>query len=513
MTPSTEPSLLDQPRTGSNLPEFTVSDISRQLKQTVEERFGHIRVRGEIGECKYHSNGHVYLSLRDESNVLAAVIWKGATGRVGLRPEVGMDVVCTGRLTIYAGQSKYQLVIEQMALAGEGALLKLIEDRKKRLTAEGLFAAERKRPLPFLPRCIGVVTSPTGAVIRDILHRVTDRFPCHVVVWPVAVQGPGAAEQITAAITGFNALPPDSPLRPDLLIVARGGGSLEDLMAFNEENVVRAAASSAIPLISAVGHETDTTLIDFAADRRAPTPTAAAEMAVPVRADLLMQSQSLAARLAQGWQRAQEQRRERVTLLARTLGDPRRMLEPLWQRLDDRGERLDGAVTQLVTLRQSRLQVVGSRLPHPREWLRLATQKLSNESRALNAALRQRLSGLNETQRRLNDIMPRFHRALTQQMTVRSQQFSTAATRLAPAYRTYVEARQFYVEKTSRLLISLSPQGVLERGYALVRAPDGSLVTTTARANQQQSVTLIFHDGETEARIGKDKTAGQGRLF
>ncbi len=489
---TTEPaSLIDQPRSGSNLPEFTVSEISRQLKQTVEERFAHVRVRGEIGECKYHSNGHVYLSLRDETNVLAAVIWKGATGRVGLRPEIGMDVVCTGRLTIYAGQSKYQLVIEQMALAGEGALLKLIEDRKKRLAAEGLFAPERKRPLPYLPRRIGVVTSPTGAVIRDILHRVQDRFPCHVVVWPVAVQGPGAAEQVTAAIAGFNALSADSPLRPDVLIVARGGGSLEDLMAFNEENVVRAAAASTIPLISAVGHETDTTLIDFAAARRAPTPTAAAEMAVPVRADLLAQTSALGGRLLQGWQRAAETRRERVTLLARTLGDPRRMLEPLWQRTDDRGARLETAIRQMTALRQSRLESIGGRLPHPREWLKLAHQKLQNEARALEAALRHRLQRFGEQQRRLPDI----------------------AARLERAYSVRLEKSANLLERLGQLLVSLSPQGVLERGYVLVRGKDGALITAAAQTSDRQAITLLFHDGETGAQITKPKDTAQGKLF
>lgn len=492
MTQSSAPSsLLDQPRAGSNLPEFTVTEISRQLKQTVEDRFAHVRVRGEIGECKLHSNGHVYLTLKDEKTVLAAVIWHGAGGRLGFRPEIGMDVVCTGRLTIYPGQSKYQLVIEQIALAGEGALLKLIEERKKRLAAEGLFAAERKRALPFLPRRIGVVTSPTGAVIRDILHRVEDRFPCHVVVWPVAVQGTGAAEQIAAAIAGFNALPHDSPLRPDILIVARGGGSLEDLMPFNEESVVRAAAKSTIPLISAVGHETDTTLIDFASDRRAPTPTAAAEMAVPVRADLVVTLHDQRERQQQSWSRNIALRRERLVMVSRALGDPRRILEPLWQRLDDRGERLQGAARQLWTLRHNRLELVAGRLPHPREWLKLAGQKLQNEARALDAALRQRVQNFRDQQRRLPDF----------------------ARRLDRAYAGCLEQWQKHVQQMGQLLISLSPQGVLERGYALIRAKDGAMVTSAAAAKPGQNITLVFHDGETGARINGGKEDGQGRLF
>ncbi len=276
------------PTAGSNLPEFTVSEISAALKRTVEDVYGHVRVRGEVSRPKMPGSGHLYLTLKDERAVLDAVCWRGTVSRLSIHPEEGMEVVATGRLTTYAGQSKYQIVIEQLELAGEGALLKLLEERRKRLAAEGLFDAARKRSLPFLPDVIGVVTSPTGAVIRDILHRLDDRFPRHVLLWPVPVQGEGAADKIAAAIAGFNGLAVGGPVpRPDLLIVARGGGSLEDLMAFNEEVVVRAAAASAIPLISAVGHETDTTLIDHAADRRAPTPTAAAEIAVPVRAELL----------------------------------------------------------------------------------------------------------------------------------------------------------------------------------------------------------------------------------
>src|SRR5580700_89255 len=272
----------------SNLPEYTVSELSLALKRSIEEGFSHVRVRGEISGFKRVGSGHCYFALKDAEAVLDAVCWRQTAIRIPLKPEDGMEVVCTGRLTTYPGRSKYQLVIDSIELAGIGALLKMLEDRRQRLAAEGLFASERKKKLPFLPGVIGIVTSPTGAVIRDILHRLADRFPRHVLVWPVAVQGEGAAAQVAAAIEGFNRLVPGGRVpRPDLLIVARGGGSLEDLMPFNEEIVVRAAAASAIPLISAVGHETDTTLIDHASDRRAPTPTAAAEMAVPVRADLL----------------------------------------------------------------------------------------------------------------------------------------------------------------------------------------------------------------------------------
>src|SRR5499433_400103 len=283
----------------SNLPEYSVSEISNLLKRTVEEKFAYVRVRGEISGFKRHSSGHCYLALKDSEAVIDAVCWRTTAIRLGLKPEDGMEVVCTGRLTTFPGRSKYQLVIDTIELAGAGALLKLLEDRRRRLAAEGLFAVERKRKLPYLPEVIGIVTSPSGAVIRDVLHRLSDRFPRRVLLWPVAVQGEGAAAQVAAAITGFNRLPEDGVApRPQLIIVARGGGSLEDLMPFNEEIVVRAAAASAIPLISAVGHETDTTLIDHAADLRAPTPTAAAEMAVPVRLELIAELAGKTARLS-----------------------------------------------------------------------------------------------------------------------------------------------------------------------------------------------------------------------
>ncbi|MEQ9045310.1 MAG: exodeoxyribonuclease VII large subunit, partial [Sneathiellaceae bacterium] len=281
----------------SNLQEWTVGEISLRLKRSVEDAFGLVRVRGEISGFKRAGSGHLYLTLKDDQAVLDAVCWRGTAARLGVMPEDGMEVVCIGKLTTFPGRSKYQMVIERMELAGLGALMALLEQRRQALAAEGLFAAERKRPLPYLPAVIGVVTSPTGAVIRDILHRLRERFPCHVLVWPVLVQGDAAAGQVAAAIRGFDAIAPGGPVpRPDVLIVARGGGSLEDLWAFNEEIVVRAAADCRIPLISAVGHETDTTLIDHASDRRAPTPTAAAEIAVPVRLDLAEDLASLGSR-------------------------------------------------------------------------------------------------------------------------------------------------------------------------------------------------------------------------
>ena len=283
--------------TATNLPEFSVSELSGAIRRTVEEGFPLVRVRGEVSGLKAAASGHTYFDLKDDKAVLNAIIWKQSSRVIRIRPEQGMEVICTGRVTTYPGSSRYQLIVEQVELAGAGVLMALLEERRKRLLAEGLFEASRKKTLPFLPEVIGVVTSPTGAVIRDIMHRLNARFPRRVLLWPVAVQGEKAASEIAAAIAGFNAMDGRRLPRPDLLIVARGGGSLEDLMAFNEEVVIRAAAESQIPLISAVGHETDTTLIDFAADMRAPTPTAAAELAVPVRAELLGQVMDDGARL------------------------------------------------------------------------------------------------------------------------------------------------------------------------------------------------------------------------
>ena len=309
--------MMNEPRL--NLPELTVSELSAALKRTIEDAYGYVRVRGELGKVSYHGNGHVYFDLKDERASIAGVIWRSAAPRIKLKLEAGLEVVITGRLTTYPGRSQYQIVVETLEPAGLGALMALLEERKRRLTAEGLFDEARKQLLPYLPAVIGVITSPSGAVIRDILHRLADRFPRHVLVWPVKVQGEGSAAEVAAAIAGFNALPERGAMpRPDLLIVARGGGSLEDLWSFNEEIVVRAAAASLIPLISAVGHETDVTLIDFAADRRAPTPTAAAEMAVPVRAELIVDVESLERRALAGWLRNQEARRN-----ARALRRPR----------------------------------------------------------------------------------------------------------------------------------------------------------------------------------------------
>jgi exodeoxyribonuclease VII large subunit len=354
----TSSSLLATVSAGDNSPALTVSELAGSLKRAIENAFGQVRVRGEISGFKRHASGHCYFTLKDENACLDAVIWRSGAGRLAFRPEDGAEVIATGKLTTYPGRSKYQIVVDRMELAGEGALLALLERRRKALAAEGLFDAGRKRKLPFLPRVIGVITSPTGAVIRDILHRLEDRCPTRVIVWPVAVQGDGAAARIADAIRRFPTIEP----RPDLLIVARGGGSIEDLWPFNEEEVVRAAAASPIPLISAVGHETDTTLIDHAADLRAPTPTAAAEIAVPVRAELLNQLAELQHRARQCLSRRVERGRERFDLALCRWPEPQAILAPAVQRLDDLGDRLPRSLSARAGNARADLNLVSGRL-------------------------------------------------------------------------------------------------------------------------------------------------------
>ena len=351
---------------GDNAAALSVSEISAALKRVVEDRFGFVRIRGELSGVKRAASGHLYLSLKDENARIDGVMWRGNAQRLGFQPEDGVEVIVTGKLTTYPGRSNYQVVIDRMEIAGEGALLALLAKTKARLEAEGLFDPARKRRLPFLPRVIGVVTSPTGAVIRDILHRLADRFPVHVLVWPVLVQGQGAADQVAAAVRGFGALPSDGPIpRPDLVIVARGGGSIEDLWCFNEEVVVRAVAACPIPIISAVGHETDTTLVDFAADLRAPTPTAAAEIAVPVREELLQQLAELALRKRRAVNRPLQLGRERLIARAERLPKPQALFSPHAQRLDQAAERLRRGLVDRTHLARGSFERVGSRLSLP----------------------------------------------------------------------------------------------------------------------------------------------------
>ncbi len=460
----------------SNLPEFTVSEIAGAIRRTLEGRFERVRVRGEISGFKRHGSGHLYFSLKDANAVLSAVVWRSTVPKLAIAPEDGLEVVATGRITTFPGQSKYQLVIEQMEVAGAGALLKLLEERRQRLAAEGLFDSARKKRLPFLPEVVGVVTSPTGAVIRDILHRLADRFPRRVILWPVAVQGEGAAEQIAEAIRGFNVLVPGGRVpRPDLLIVARGGGSLEDLWAFNEEVVVRAAAESRIPLISAVGHETDTTLIDFAADCRAPTPTAAAEMAVPVRAELLAQVLERGQRLVSGMNRMLGEGRVRLEGLARGLPEPARLIAEKEQRLDQWVERILNSRNALIERRRERLNAVWSRMKTPRERVIEASGRIelaAGRLRAMAAALVVR------TERAVERIADR----LVPELILRR-----------------IERAESRLHQFAGLLESFSYERVLERGFVLVYDAKDAPVATAAGVTPGMSLRLRFRDGERHA--------------
>lgn len=443
-----------------NVPEYTVSEISGAVKRMVEERFGCVRVRGEISQWKVHTaSGHAYFRLKDEGGVLDGVCWRGSVGKLPFKPEDGLEVVATGRVTTYPGKSSYQIVVETMEPAGAGALMALLEKRRAQLAAEGLFEAARKRPLPFLPAVIGIITSPSGAVIRDILHRLGDRFPLRVVLWPVAVQGEGAAEQVAAAIAGLSALTTDGPIpRPDVLIVARGGGSIEDLWAFNEEIVVRAAAACTIPLISAIGHETDTTLIDFVADRRAPTPTAAAEMAVPVREELLVTVSQLHLRLQGGWARLLARHDERLCGLLRGLPKPSTLLEHAAQRLDDWSDRLRASLPQRIERQAQRMAVIAA---------------------AFRPQLLQR--EVETYARRVQELKGRLHLAFTRRLEKHEQRLAAQ----------------------SQLLESLNYRSVLKRGFALVRTPEGTLVTSAEAACKQPRLHVVFHDGETDVRCAE----------
>jgi exodeoxyribonuclease VII large subunit len=454
-----------------NAHEFSVSELSFALKRTVEENFGYVRVKGELGRVSRPASGHLYLDLKDDKSVLNAVVWKGVASKLKIKPEQGLEVVCTGKLTTFPGQSRYQIVIDQMELAGVGALMALLEQRKKALTAEGLFDPARKKQLPFLPNVIGVVTSPSGAVIRDILHRLRDRFPRHVLLWPVRVQGEQSADEITRAINGFNQLTPGGPVpRPDLLIVARGGGSIEDLWSFNEEAVVRAAAASDIPLISAVGHETDTTLIDFASDQRAPTPTAAAEIAVPVRSELV----------------------------ARVLDNARRLVR---------------AETRMVTELRGRLEGLSRGIPKADDLFALPGQRLDHASQRLGLGLGAAASA---KRAHFDKVVARLSaRSIAtglRQGSARVEELSQRATR---AEGRYLEDQKARLSQASRLLDSFSYQGVLERGFALVRNADGVPVRGSAGTKAGDALEVEFAKGDRmpvfagspkEAKQPKNKT-------
>src|SRR4051794_38110382 len=501
---------MNEPRV--NLQELTVSELSASLKRTVEDAFGYVRVRGELSNVKQPASGHIYLDLKDDKACLSGVIFRLQAGRIKVKVEAGLEVVVTGRITTYPGRSQYQIVIETLEPAGLGALMALLEERKRKLAAEGLFDEARKQLLPYLPRVIGVITSPTGAVIRDILHRLADRFPRHVLLWPVKVQGEGAAEQVAAAIHGFNALPEDGRIaRPDLLIVARGGGSLEDLWSFNEEIVVRAAAESMIPLISAVGHETDVTLIDFAADKRAPTPTAAAEMAVPVRSELFVEVESLARRTMVCWQRGQESRRNELRAAARALPGLSELLAIPRQRLDHLGAALPRGLKANTHAHHRRfshlsagltLKVLRGQVAQANHRLTVSGERIRLSARALLRNRRDRFAGLEVRLKASKLSNAQAQRNAIARDRERAQRLAERARR---ALLTALQRFDARVAHSGQLLSALSYRGVLARGFALVRDEHGHAVHAAAAIGPSAHLSIEFADGRVGATADADR--------
>jgi exodeoxyribonuclease VII large subunit len=491
---------------GANAPEITVSELASALKRAIEDRFGYVRVRGEIsGYRGRQSSGHAYFCLKDANARLDAVIWRTTLQRMRLKPEEGLEVVATGRLTTFPGKSTYQIVIDALELAGIGALMALLEARRRKLAEEGLFDAARKRKVPFLPRVVGVVTSPTGAVIRDILHHLADRFPVRVVVWPVRVQGETSAAEVAAAIDGFNALSLDgTPPRPDVLIVARGGGSLEDLMSFNDEAVVRAVARSTIPLIAAVGHETDWTLIDHAADVRAPTPTAAAEFAAPVRAELLAAIAELDARRRGAILRFSHRLRSELRALARALPGGEAIIAGPRQRLDRAAETIAQRMRGTIDQRARRAAELARRLARQSPGARLAGQR--ERVRGLIGRLARQRQLLVERPRRAADTVGRtFVREGALLMRRRGEQ-AEALTRLAMrmerAYDERLRSHRAQLFSAWQLLGAMSYRGVLSRGFALVRDETQRPLRRAAEVKQTERLEIEFADGKIGAIAG-----------
>ena len=544
------------PKTRTNIAELSVSELAGAIKSTLEDSFGYVRLRGEIsGYRGPHSSGHCYFALKDDKAKIEAVIWRASFARLKVKPEEGLEVIAVGRVTTFPGKSTYQIVVESLEPAGVGALMALLEERKKKLAAEGLFEEARKRKLPFLPRVVGIVTSPTGAVIRDMLHGFHERFPVHVVVWPVRVQGETSAAEVAAAIRGFNAIPAGGPLpRPDVLIVARGGGSLEDLWGFNEEIVVRAAAVSTIPLVSAVGHETDWTLLDLVADARAPTPTKAAEWVVPNYADLIEATGKLQLRLAVAARRVVGARRTELRAAARGLPRPADLVALPRQRLDSADRQLGLCMAAVVRRRRARLDTAAGRLPQPWSLVRLPRERFTAVDRRLGRALiantrahahqltrvsgrlaprllalrversRDRLVafagrgtqalGRLAAQRRLR--LERLVGRLSPEGTRRriahgSERLEQLATRAARAVTQRITAERRRLAAEAQLLASLSYQSVLRRGFALVRDDAGRPVRSVAAVTPGTAIEVELADGRFAATTG-DITPSEPRV-
>ncbi|MBI1276406.1 exodeoxyribonuclease VII large subunit [bacterium] len=514
-----------RPEPAHNAPVFTVSEISGAVKRVIEDGFGYVRVRGEISGLKKHSSGHVYFSLKDQDSVLSSVCWRGIADKLPFDPADGLDVICSGRMTTFGGQSKYQLVVTGMVPAGVGGIMAMLEARKQKLLAEGLFDPARKQPIPFAPRVIGVVTSPTGAVIRDILHRLRERFPVHVIVWPVAVQGEAAAEQIAAAIHGFNQLPSafadqdasyhaynqmlaPEPLvlrsgaripRPDVLIVARGGGSVEDLLCFSEETVVRAAAHSTIPIISAIGHETDTTLMDFVADRRAPTPTAAAEMAVPVRQELMAGLAEAEMRMARTMLKRIEEHARFIQATGKGLPNPVRLLESGTLRLDNWGERLHQGLPAILMTKSRMLRPTAIRFRPPLELLQQAEKHVRPWDERLRHVLPQLLK-FRESQ--LHQVAGRLNAGGTLRELGHVQvAVDKAWQRVGYAFVQRLNNLQTRLHSDTRLLESYHYKRVLKRGFALIRDEQGEPVYSAEALKAGQGITIELQDGSRRATV------------
>ncbi len=514
--------IIDDPDPGINQPEFSVSEISGAVKRVIEGEFSNVRVKGEIGRVSFPSSGHVYLDLKDERAVLSGVIWKGVAARLQMRPEEGLEVVATGRLTTFGGQSKYQLIIENLKPAGVGALMAMLEKRKAMLAAEGLFDKARRKPLPFLPEVIGVVTSPSGAVIRDILHRLRDRFPREVLIWPVAVQGDKCAPEVARAIEGFNGMNFGGAVpRPDVLIVARGGGSLEDLWGFNEEAVARAAAASSIPLISAVGHETDTTLIDFVSDLRAPTPTAAAELAVPVRHELVATFNEYGARITRALSNTLERRRQRVRDMSRALPKPESLFAYERQKLDHINESLPKALMTRIQKSQTRLSDVGAilRPSMAQSKYQSAQDHFDQLSPRLPKVL---LRSSDHHSANFAKLARRFLPNLVARKIRDSQDaFAQASKSLARVAGLDISQRREQLIALERLRETLGYKATINRGYAVVRSGD-EVITTRKDAKSAGNLEIEFRDGRFDL-AGKSYTrpkskrvgssSGQGSLF
>ena len=488
--------------TPSNLAEYTVSELSGSIKRTVETAFDQVRVRGEIsGYRGPHSSGHAYFSLKDDRARIDAVCWKGTMSRLKVRPEEGMEVIATGKITTFPSSSKYQIVIDSLEPAGAGALMALLEERRKKLAAEGLFDTERKRRLPFLPRVIGVITSPTGAVIRDILHRISDRFPVHVLVWPVKVQGEGSGNEVANAIHGFNALPQGGATpRPDVLIVARGGGSLEDLWSFNDEAVVRAAAASAIPLISAVGHETDWTLIDHAADIRAPTPTGAAEMAVPVKADLEAQVSGLSARLQAATHRHMDRRRQDVRALARALPSLDQLLALPRRRFDEAAAGLGRGLSMTAINKRRDFERASAHLRPELLTGRIAErrQRLAERMLRVDRIIERQTADFRARLGRAGAVLGLLPARLHTQMERQRDRLTNLTRHADTALGHRLIRLRAGLQAQNRVLESLSYKNVLQRGYAVIRDAGDRPVSRAAAIEADAALTIQFADGRVD---------------